>query len=788
MSAEPTSLDQRETLPSGFLYTPVPKLDKGQTRLKDADACKGMVWQVCREDEPRSYRRALAKACYDRNPPMSKVPPGYSWTCNMDFGWMEGLLDSMRVPYYALLHGAPTYCTFKTNYQRDNPEVARWEEIIAEEWTDMLNRWKQFKWHTQARDFEMLFEGWGPVLFESPTDWRFTSIPARCIKVPQGAYSVLDDRLPFVVVMRDYRVHELFEKISNEEAATAAGWNVQEVKYAVTHAFNSWGGNGTNPRNDYEYWQQMLKNGDVAYSYTQADVVRCGMVFLKEYGTDGNPGRISVFIVTVGEANTDQDPTKTQSKSGFLYRHVGQYESYEQALNVYFQNSGDGTWHSVTGAGLKSFRHIAVMNRLMCRTVDNAFLAAMPIIKPGSNKAKDSMQLMVMGPVGVLAPDADIAQTRLAADIQGVLGVNRTLENNLAQNIGHYNQRSIMREDGRGEQPTAEAVRTQAAKESALNNAQIDNHYDYSDITFAEMFRRAMATPDSEAKRMIDQCLKRGVPREALDDMCYVKANRLSGYPSPQQRERVLTEMMGIKGALPVAGQFNLLNEFIGVKCGPDKIPVFNPKLPQPDVDAALAQIENSMLTEGVSPITPPQVNNATHLEIHLGFAEERMEPLRVAMEEEGQIPPEELEEAYGYIAVLGPHCQEHLDMLAQDPSAKDLHAQFKAALGNVASFHGRLYNAIRQARRDAQQAALEQQNATALGVMDQAKLASTEAQIQRDNLKTAADIRRKDAKTQHSMELQTWKTGQQTRLKAAQTQADTQIKKQQARANGSKE
>lgn len=773
--------EEQDLLPGEVLKMPVPKLSKGESRMTDAQACRRMVNRMILEDEGRSYRRMLAKGCYDRNPPYTRIQPGFQWACNVNFGQLEGLLDSMRIPYWALFSGAPTYTTFKTNFQRENPETARWESIIEEEWTDLLNRWKQFRWHNKAKEFEMLFEGWGPIIFDSPTDWRFTSIPARCIKVPQGAYSVLDERMPFVVVMRDYRVHELYEKISDESTATEAGWNVPQAKYAIQNACRNLPDYPANQ--DWEYWQQRLKNADLDLSYVGADVVRCGMVFLKEYARDGKPGKISVFIVTINDVG-QPDATDQSKKEGFLYRHVGQYDSYTEALNVYFQNTGDGTWHSVVGAGLKAVKHIEIQNRLMCQQVNGAFLGSTPILQVESSNAQDKMELMLLGPIARMAPGVQLAQNRIAQDLNGPMAVSRMLENSLAQNIGHYNQRSIMRDDGRGEQPTATAVELQASKETALNGAQIENYFDELDITYEEMFRRVMKEPDEEARRFVKRCEDRGVPREALTDMCYVKANRLAGYPSPEMRKRNAREMMGIKGTLPQEGQQAVINEFITAFMGPDKVPVYNPQMQVPDGDAAMAQLENAAMKDGVQPFVVSGMNNAVHLEIHLAFAAEQMEPLREGIEAGETLDPAVMEEAYRYIATLGQHCQVHLDALAQDPSQKALYDQFKLQLSAVAGFHGKLYAAIRQARREAELAALEQQNANALGVMDQAKLQSMQAEQQRKDIEAASSERRKNWTAERNQERKNWQAGKQTQLKAATAMADTQIKRATAQAD----
>lgn len=786
MSAPPPD-SLNDLLPDGILKMPVPTIRDGQTRMNDASACKRLVQQLMREDEMRSWRRAVAKGCLDRNPPYRMTPPGFSWTCNVNFGQLEGLMDSMRIPYWALFTGAPTYATFKTEFDRENPDSEKWNNIIAEEFTDMLNRWKQFRWHNKAKEFEMLFEGWGPLIFESPTDWRFTSIPARCIKVPKGAYSVIDDRLPFVVVMRDYRVHELWDKISDESAATAAGWNVPEVKWAIQYACNGnnapgIGGVGAGSGRDWEYWQQQLKNADYAVSYSDADVIRCGMVFLKEYGKDGKPGRISVFIITIADdSRPDYKPGTDNAKNAFLYKQVGQYENYTEALNVYFQNTGDGTWHSVVGAGLKAVKHIDIENRLLCSLVDGAKLGSTPILETDSASSQDKMELMLLGPIARLSPGVKLSQNRIAQDLQGPLAVVRVLENSRAQNIGHYAQRSQGRDDGRGEQPTAEAVRQQAHKETALNQAQIDQYQDDLDTTYTEVWNRASKKPDEESRRMIDNCLKRGVPEEALERMCWVKANRLAGYPSPEMRKQQAREGMGMIGTLPQKGKQNMINEAICALYGPDKIAVFNPPMEQPDLDAALSQLENGAMEQGVQPIIVSGMNNATHLQIHLAFASETMEPLRAAMEEGGSIDPAALQEAFDYISVLGPHCQEHLDALAQDPSGKSLHQQFSAALKNVASFHSKLRNSIIESRKAAEQAVMEEQNAIALGAMDQAKMASLQADVERKNIKAASDIRVKTWKAQETQKLKTWQTGKNVQLTAAKTISDQEIKRRAA-------
>lgn len=768
-------------LPAEILALPTRLPKSAETRMVNADKCRELVRLAMKDDEKRGLRRAVTKGCYDGNPPMSRTPPGYGWTCNLNFGEMEGLMDTARIPYYALFSGVQNLVVFKNGYQRGTSENEQWNKTIAEKWTELIERWKSFRWHMRASEFEMLFEGWGPLRFDDAVDWRFTSVPARCIKVPQGAYSCVDERLPWVVVLRDWRVHELWEKISDPAAATARGWNVKAVENAITRACNS----KASTQNDWEYWQQRLKNADLATSYTESDVIRCGTVLVKECGRAGKKGKISEFIVTVDDVG-QSDPKKKTEGGDYLYAQPNLYDRYEQALIVSFQNTGDGTWHSVRGLALKSFKHIEVSNRLKCRAVDGAFLAAGPIVQPGTNQDKDRAQMTVLGPITTLAPGATFVQHRLAADTAGILAVDRVLSNHLAQNVGHYNQRSISRDDGRGEQPTATAVELQAGKETALSQAQIDSRYDDLDTTWQEMFARAVKGPDEESRRFIRECLEAGVPQEALDQMVTVKANRLSGYPSPEMRKRNLTQIFSVVGMLPEDGKRALVDELIAVYGGPDKVDVFNPKLQAPDLDTALIVLENAAMQQGETPVVISGMNHVNHLQGHLQDAAQKMQPLHDEMDAGGSIEPDELQEAYEYVQVLGAHCEQHLQPLAGDPSRKDLFKLFSTQLKNLVAFHGKLRGAILDAQRQAQQQAMEEDQATALGVKDQAELQSMQADIARSDAVAAADVRRKDFKVQEDQKRKTWQAGANHRLKAATTVADLRIKKTVA-AGGAK-
>jgi hypothetical protein len=748
---------------------PEGSLKSDETRLESAEDAQRLVTLVLQEDQNRSYQRAVVKGCYDGNAPYNEAKrrrDGLGWSCNLNWLGLEGIIDSARVPYYALFSGVPTYANFKTSYQPENPDNTLWNQRVEHHFTCLLNRWTEFKWHMQASQFEMLFEGWGPLIHEDDSDWRFRAIPARSLLVPQGSPSCLDKRVPFVVVRCGYRIHELYGKIKDEKSARDLGWNIESTQYAIRNATRGNGGSPTWKDQPWEVWQQKFKNKELTTSYTDADVITCAHVFVQEFS-----GKVSHFIVTEQPMNSED-----KSKNGFLFRHPNRFDNYHQAVNVCFQNTGDGTWHSVRGIGLKSFKHEEVRNRLNCRAVDNAFLRSGLILKGLDQKSSDKMQLMVHNAVTYIPPGTDVVDGRANGDIEGVLSVSRYLENQLNNKIGHFS-RSPSRDDGRGEQPTATQVEFQAANDSRLSGAQIDNYYNDLDVIYAEVFRRVLISSDPEAKRFREDCEADGVPTAALKNMEYVRANRLSGYGSPQMRKMAMQESMGLVSMMNEEGKNNWLNEAIATVGGADKVTLWNPPMKQPDIDASMATLENGAIVDGVQPLVISGMNNVQHLQIHLDFAEQRLAPVKEAVES-GQGDPAQLEEAYNFVSILGDHAQQHMDALESDSSRKQLTKYFEARLKNLAAFHGKLRSAVRTAQAQAQQQAMEQQNANALGIMDQAKYQSAQLDMEIKAQKAKNDMNLKNMKAGNQAKLNNWKAQTDNQRKTAQVAEDIRLER----------
>lgn len=755
------------------------------TRMRDADAARELVRKLIQEDEPRSRMRAVVKGMVDGNPPYresARRAAGLEWTCNLNFMGGKAIMDKTSVPYYQLFNGVTNYAETRTAYRPDDPNHERWCDRIALRFHQTLKRWIGFDWNMQQASYQMRLHGIGPYVFDTEGDWRFRSVASGMLLAPQGSASCIDERIPYLTLRVQYRAHELAKKIEDEKAAAELGYDVEAVKAAIRYAARNMGSaDGYNwSVAPWERFQEMLKNQDLNMSYTKCDLVYCAHMFVMEYS-----GKVSHFILTESSIVPDEpNPPDPKKPGSYLFKHPNRYENYDEAVGAFFKDIGDGTWHSVRGYASDAFKHLESENRLMCRALDGAFIESSLVLQSPTQKTNEKLQLMQIGPVTFLPPGVTNIQSKLSGFLDGPITMMRVLQNNRATNIGQQ-AASLSREDGRGEVPTATQINQQVTQDSSLNQGQMILWFLTSDRLYTQMFRR-MADPgtsDEEAKRFQKLCREDGVPPEALLDMEYVRASRASGYGSPQMRVMTDQQMMPLVPMLPEDGKQAYLEDAVAGIKGADKVDRYVPRRHIPQQDDSMAALENAMIASGREPVISAGQDDVIHLHSHLEDATNVLEPVKEAMDA-GQSDPQALAQAHEYVQIMAAHCGKHLARISGDPTRKGQARVFEQQLQLLTGFHGKLRGALRRAQREAQLAAAQEQQATALGALDQARVQSMQVQSALATAKTQNSIENSRLKTLNSINTKRVQTASQLHLDRVQKEHELAMD----RANGSSE
>lgn len=757
-----------------------------ETRVQDASSLRGIARRMIIDDQPRSKERALTRGLLQGNPPYDPArrrAANNAWQANLNFLEGEASIDSARVPYYQLFSGVKQYAVCETNWGKDEMTKERASKIISKHFHNLLKSWRHFDWHMQNCFAEMLRWGYAPLIFDSGTSWKFKSIESRCILMPKDNPSVVDDRTVVVLIIEKYTVTELWNKIRDQKDSgngySDVGWNIKACRRAIIQAATGTGSTN-NPWSQYpwEEWEIRLKNNDL-YWTSNGQEIYCFRALVQEF-REGKT-KISQFIVSQNpiydNSGSGQQTRETEDDdAGFLFRHVDRYDSFDEALILFFQNTGYGTFHSVRGMAMKGFKHWDASNRLKCKEIDTAFQRCAVVLETDTVESNDNLQLMVFSDRTILPRGTKVAQMGFSGDIEGVMAVDRMLTNHLANNLGVYNQRTMTREDGRGEQPTATQVQNQVLKEASLSQGQITVTYTHLDQLYTSIFSKAILSSEDDAVAFREACVAEGVPIEALKDMECVSANRTSGYGSTALRQQNLTSFAPYVPSLPEAGKSNWLDEMIEAFFGPDKVDVLNPKNYQPTEDDTVAASENGSIAAGSQPIISSGNNDVRHIQIHLSDVAQRMAPLQQAIQQGQHLDPSQLQTAYDYLSIMGPHIEQHLARIQNDPLRRAEAQQFEDQFKQLVSFHGMLRSAIIKARNDQRLQMEQQQNASALNELDQAKVQSMQVsnQIKVDKWNTDKAI--KIDKAQTSSRLSTFKTLHDAKLNDYSTASDIHL------------
>jgi hypothetical protein len=610
-----------------------------------------------------------------------------------------------------------------------------WSKIITEEFDRLQKMDKDFDYIMQLSQREMVLIGDGPLIFEDGSNWRCKAIMATDLLVPDGTKSNVSDWKVACVRTR-MGVDDLFEKIQDEQAATAAGWDVNYVRQRIRAAMPEPYRSGV--QYDWEFFQRQLRSNDITFS-ARSEVVLMSHIFYKEFD-----GQISHAII---------DERDSES---FMYRKLRRFKRWEQIIHPMYYDRGDGEHHGVKGLGIKMLQAMELKNRLRCSMVDSAFARTQILFRPLNPNALSKTSVVQQGPYAILPPDYEVIQQNIAGVLDAPMAVNADLENVLQGNLSQYRQ-SLAKS---GNPRTATEMEIISAQQSAIGKTQLSRYYNQLDSFFEERYNRAsnpnlnpITKSDKDAIEFQRRCAERGVPVQAMLDIDFVEATRTVGQGSQFAKQKLLGSLLGLLGSLPEGGKVSLLRDYIAAQVGQQMVDRYLPTQIQSSRvqdQTALAVLEHSSLRQGNMAIVTDTQNQIVHIDTHLAAANEA-----AASIQQGGNP----QEIMLFLQGIGQHVQDHLARLSTDPTRRpqvEAYAQQLQMVVQTVQQLGELLQQQQEAQAQMQQAQAIQQGVDPKTAMMnaevQAKIARQNAEvmanIQRQNEKAMADLARRNAKT----------------------------------------
>jgi len=660
-------------------------------RIVNAKAALAIVNRMKQEGEEAAYSRASIQGLYDGNPPFSRAEMkrrGYGWMANTDWGEFRNSINLAAASIWNMLVNVQTLVSLQTDiYDPQNPDND-YGMKIAVRFTQMLKKWKPFRYDIMRKILDMLKFGVSGSYWIDDVDWRSRPIRTSNLLV-HGKAECRPGELKIFGLRDELSIEEIFDMIEGEEIDD--GWNLdytrKKILKVVQNAQST--GNDRYMLSDWESLQQAVKNKDDAWN-REFDGLRVIHLFSEEIGDDEEYEDRKITHQIILE-NDDEGEEKVQ----FMYEKIRRFKDIDTVLNLMLYNLSDGWIKSVKGLGREIFHPAHASNRMLNSMLDGVVMGSGLLVQMLDANAAEKFNIVRKGPVTIVPEDAKLQQQQVAPTITPTVQARSVIQNVSNRNVGATR--------GRGENlynapPTAEQVRSEDINEADIESNQAEWYYLSWEAWLQETFRRVL-NPDyssfdggyEEHKWLMDKLRSDGIPEELLDaDKWECTATRSIGLGSIRSAMNITNAMVSMKPALDEQGRRNVDRQWFAVRVGWENVDQFVSTIDRdaiPTLAHAMAEGENIDMMDGHTRTVPVDDPHAIHLGIHLRGA---LQVVKVFLEGNST----DMEGDTIGVAIIIRHIAGHLSMLAQDELREQQVKMFEAEVKKLVEAHQQMGNA----------------------------------------------------------------------------------------------
>ncbi|MGB2185039.1 MAG: hypothetical protein ACPH5P_00020 [Akkermansiaceae bacterium] len=591
-------------------------------RLKSACNLRSLHHHLVDMDETSERNRSKVQNLKDYKPPLDEQvlrKRGQGSRFNINFGEVASVINEATSQYIDSFVSPEHLIEVKLarNTFEDSQRYA-YQRIMSDEFTKMIRSWDGGLYEYLTLIDQFVTHGVGIGYFEDSTTWQWRGAGLRDIKFPRRTQAT-PDGVEVCTCESFFTPSELSEKIQDEEAATAMGWDVEVVKMALKNSSDEL------YQHDYpEEMQEAEKANDLENQYetTVFNPIRVIHAWVKEMD-----GSVSSYICTKNAPGSNGKRNKDLEKR-YLFKSQGEYENLSEALHIFpFQTGNKGNIYTVRGLGYMMYPQGMAYNLMQCHLLDSAKDSlSVKYISP-SEKAIDRVPIIQAGPATLIPPQLQIAENQKAPDLQ------RSAMPALDLLTSQMNKRSVS--------STMSSVFSDAPdRRSKFELTAALEHFNSLNSAAMLLFSRpwrslltecvkrafdpiqnALTESGEMALRMQKACMERGVPPQALFtiDLHETKTGVPAGPGGKAARAAQFEAAAAMYTSMDDAGRqaFNRdkLVDILGVERADRYISL---EQPRELLDHQIARLENNDLIEG-SKLSPSNSENyLVHLRVHL--------------------------------------------------------------------------------------------------------------------------------------------------------------------------
>ena len=713
--------------PAQRLQTIAPDGKPPRSVIETPAAAHAIKRQLIAADIGRARQRAVLKQNYDGHPPYDPAElkrRGLADMTNVNFKRLKALTDTNVDSYLDAQFEASEFATVITEFG-NGTDGHNFSQVLTDEFNNTLKRWRGFYSVMNKSNFNRVFYGSGLLYHENDMNWRPQPAETGQVLVDKDADTNLEN-LDVICIRRNWRLHQLYRMIEDPVRATKLGWNVQAVRTAIIRAAEN-NQNMSYSVKLWETWNNRIKGNDIYMSFVSPGI-DCYDLIAKEY--DGTLSRR-----TLTEFDTDD----------VLFTGMKVAKHFSQLIHPFFLTEQESLWHSIRGYAAQLYNVLKILDKLDGRILDMTFIGASLVIQPSTEATRDKLNTLNLGPVTVLPAGVSLQSATFPNVSQGPMVTHNMLMQTYQQTSGEY--QAQMQHTQAGEAPTATQNQNDLETLARLSSSLMNHFFNNCDVLLAEMFRRLSnpnlpdkCTPSGksewcqEARRFQKRVADRGVPPGAMHEpyLQSVTSVRALGQGSASSRKATSNELLSLLPLQqnPQARELMIKDAFTGI-FGSKTAKRYFPAVPgrQLTNTAKTAELENAGMKAGNPFDVMPGEDAVTHLGIHMPMLIGATQSLTQSEGAQGKSADMgALQAVYQLLSVGLPHCSSHLQIIAGDPTQKQIVGVVVNALKKLDAIAIKLQFQLKTAATAAQRQAIQasqQQTAEAAKLqLEAAKLA----------------------------------------------------------------
>ena len=500
-----------------------PEFGEGSTKkerkaISNARQALQIAQKLAYNDIERDQRRARVLAAFNGAAPYSDadlVSRAQGYRYNVSFGLMEGSINRAVVPYNELSININDLTEIKANLPDEK------KKTIQVEFGKIMDKWGKWPKQITRLNNDLVLNGYNNFIFPSDYDPFPIFVMQKQGFVDEGTTNDVSD-LEVYVWRKSYMIHELYAKISEEDIAKKAGWNVPNVKEALTEAApqSIWQKNLTTS-GQWTAVEEAIRAGSLFASMVGAKMVDTYHVFAAEL--DGKVTHYIVLDYGISDNDTGED-AKVDGPE--LFKKEKRFNSFQDFLVYFDMETGDGTWHGSKGAGQRVFNTHKANDKMMNSALDTSFSAGLTLLQPGDQVQQEELTLSVIGPFAVL-PNGVQINPQVLPNLAGTFfQMQALLSNTLETRVGDVVPQGQSTVNQGSE--TATEARLKAGRQELITRGNLKRYIDPLSQVMSIIVRRLLKanSPNAYAKEFQAELKRKGITE---DDIKEIRGARNTG-------------------------------------------------------------------------------------------------------------------------------------------------------------------------------------------------------------------------------------------------------------------